>query len=179
MVITIVMEAVMSSTTVTPSFTDPDQRQWVVEVNIAGFRILQRREAPAPARHQSPDRPAAPVAAAPLRSRLMTPGLTKSGPAPTDPAAVEAPQRRAVAKRTRGSTRTAMLVSAAELLREHGAAGVTVDAVLARSAVAHAALCTTTFPRAAARYSAKHCSSPAPRSPRPSSSSPAGTGRRC
>lgn len=63
----------------------------------------------------------------------MTPGLTKSGPAPTDPAAVEAPQRRAVAKRTRGSTRTAMLVSAAELLREHGAAGVTVDAVLARS----------------------------------------------
>lgn len=36
-------------------------------------------------------------------------------------------------KRTRGSTRTAMLVSAAELLRERGAAGVTIDAVLARS----------------------------------------------
>lgn len=34
---------------------------------------------------------------------------------------------------TRGSTRTAMLVSAAELLRERGAAAVTVDAVLARS----------------------------------------------
>ena len=33
----------------------------------------------------------------------------------------------------RGSTRTAMLVTAAELLRESGAAGVTVDAVLARS----------------------------------------------
>jgi hypothetical protein len=38
------MEAVMSSTTVTPSFTDPDQRQWVVEVNIAGFRILRSAE---------------------------------------------------------------------------------------------------------------------------------------
>ena len=36
-------------------------------------------------------------------------------------------------KRVRGSTRTAMLVSAAELLRENGAAGVTIDAVLARS----------------------------------------------
>lgn len=34
---------------------------------------------------------------------------------------------------TRGSTRAAMVVSAAELLREHGAAAVTVDAVLARS----------------------------------------------
>ena len=33
----------------------------------------------------------------------------------------------------RGSTRTAMLVSAAELLRERGAAAVTVDAVLTRS----------------------------------------------
>lgn len=33
----------------------------------------------------------------------------------------------------RGSTRTAMLVTAAELLRERGAAGVTIDAVLARS----------------------------------------------
>jgi TetR/AcrR family transcriptional repressor of lmrAB and yxaGH operons len=33
----------------------------------------------------------------------------------------------------RGSTRTNMLVSAAELLRERGAAGVTIDAVLARS----------------------------------------------
>ena len=38
-----------------------------------------------------------------------------------------------VTKRTRGSTRTAMLVSAAELLRERGVAGVTIDAVLARS----------------------------------------------
>lgn len=33
----------------------------------------------------------------------------------------------------RGSTRTAMLLSAAGLLRERGAAGVTIDAVLARS----------------------------------------------
>jgi AcrR family transcriptional regulator len=33
----------------------------------------------------------------------------------------------------RGSTRTAMLVSAAEVLRERGAAGVTIDEVLARS----------------------------------------------
>ncbi|MGI9124759.1 MAG: TetR/AcrR family transcriptional regulator [Mycobacterium sp.] len=33
----------------------------------------------------------------------------------------------------RGSTRTAMLVSAAELLRERGVAAVTIDAVLARS----------------------------------------------
>lgn len=33
----------------------------------------------------------------------------------------------------RGYTRTAMLVSAAELLRAHGAAAVTIDAVLARS----------------------------------------------
>lgn len=35
--------------------------------------------------------------------------------------------------RVRGATRATMLVAAAELLREHGAAGVTVDAVLARS----------------------------------------------
>ena len=51
-------------------------------------------------------------------------------------AATDAPPsgaRSTTGKRTRGSTRTAMLVSAAELLREHGAAGFTVDAVLARS----------------------------------------------
>lgn len=35
--------------------------------------------------------------------------------------------------RTRGATRTTMLVAAADLLRERGTAGVTVDAVLARS----------------------------------------------
>ena len=35
--------------------------------------------------------------------------------------------------RTRGATRATMLVAAADLLRERGAAGVTVDAVLARS----------------------------------------------
>jgi TetR/AcrR family transcriptional regulator, lmrAB and yxaGH operons repressor len=35
--------------------------------------------------------------------------------------------------RMRGSTRTKMLVSAAEVLRERGAAGVTIDEVLARS----------------------------------------------
>ena len=39
----------------------------------------------------------------------------------------------AALRRTRGSTRTTMLRSAAELLRERGAAGVTIDAVLARS----------------------------------------------
>src|SRR6201991_5259280 len=33
----------------------------------------------------------------------------------------------------RGGTRTKMLVSAAEVMRERGAAGVTIDAVLARS----------------------------------------------
>lgn len=37
------------------------------------------------------------------------------------------------ARRTRGSTRTKMLESAAQLLRERGAAAVTVDEVLARS----------------------------------------------
>lgn len=36
-------------------------------------------------------------------------------------------------RRTRGSTRTTMLRSAADLLRERGAAGVTIDAVLSRS----------------------------------------------
>ncbi|WP_328350108.1 TetR/AcrR family transcriptional regulator [Mycobacterium sp. NBC_00419] len=36
-------------------------------------------------------------------------------------------------RRTRGSTRTKMLISAAEVLRERGAAGVTIDEVLARS----------------------------------------------
>ncbi|WP_059015215.1 TetR/AcrR family transcriptional regulator [Mycobacterium sp. M26] len=36
-------------------------------------------------------------------------------------------------RRTRGSTRAKMLLSAAEVLRERGAAGVTVDEVLARS----------------------------------------------
>jgi len=36
-------------------------------------------------------------------------------------------------RRARGSTRTTMLRSAADLLRERGAAGVTIDAVLARS----------------------------------------------
>lgn len=58
----------------------------------------------------------------------MAPGLTKAFPA-----ADTAHRTSTSAKRGRGSTRTAMLVSAAELLREHGAAGVTVDAVLARS----------------------------------------------
>lgn len=37
------------------------------------------------------------------------------------------------ARRTRSSTRAKMLVSAAEVLRERGAAGVTIDEVLARS----------------------------------------------
>lgn len=37
------------------------------------------------------------------------------------------------ARGTRGTTRTKMLVSAAEVLRERGAAGVTIDEVLARS----------------------------------------------
>ncbi|MCB0945032.1 MAG: helix-turn-helix transcriptional regulator, partial [Mycobacterium sp.] len=37
------------------------------------------------------------------------------------------------ARRTRGSTRTKMLESAAQLLRERGAAAVTVDEVLVRS----------------------------------------------
>jgi TetR/AcrR family transcriptional repressor of lmrAB and yxaGH operons len=36
-------------------------------------------------------------------------------------------------RRTRGATRTAMLLSAVEVLRERGAAGVTIDAVLTRS----------------------------------------------
>src|SRR5512139_1968350 len=36
-------------------------------------------------------------------------------------------------RRTRGSTRHKMLISAAEVLRERGAAGVTIDEVLARS----------------------------------------------
>ncbi|KDF00166.1 TetR family transcriptional regulator [Mycolicibacterium aromaticivorans JS19b1 = JCM 16368] len=36
-------------------------------------------------------------------------------------------------RKSRGSTRTKMLVSAAEMLRERGAAGVTIDEVLARS----------------------------------------------
>jgi AcrR family transcriptional regulator len=40
---------------------------------------------------------------------------------------------RTTQRRTRGSTRVTMLRSAAELLRERGAAGVTIDAVLARS----------------------------------------------
>ena len=37
------------------------------------------------------------------------------------------------ARRVRGATRTKMLVSAVEVLRERGAAGVTIDEVLARS----------------------------------------------
>jgi AcrR family transcriptional regulator len=37
------------------------------------------------------------------------------------------------ARRTRGATRTKMLVSAVEVLRERGAAGLTIDEVLARS----------------------------------------------
>src|ERR1700751_2647916 len=37
------------------------------------------------------------------------------------------------ARSKRGNTRTNMLISAAEVLRERGAAGVTIDEVLARS----------------------------------------------
>src|SRR3984957_7191859 len=37
------------------------------------------------------------------------------------------------APRKRGDTRTRMLISAAEVMRERGAAGVTIDEVLARS----------------------------------------------
>ena len=52
----------------------------------------------------------------------------------------------------RGDTRKKMLISAAEVMRERGAAGVTIDAVLARAAAPRAARCTTTFPRAAMRF---------------------------
>jgi TetR/AcrR family transcriptional repressor of lmrAB and yxaGH operons len=37
------------------------------------------------------------------------------------------------APRKRGDTRTKMLISAAEVMRERGAAGVTIDEVLTRS----------------------------------------------
>ena len=37
------------------------------------------------------------------------------------------------ARRKRGDTRTKMLISAAEVMRERGAAGVTIDEVLTRS----------------------------------------------
>ena len=37
------------------------------------------------------------------------------------------------APRKRGDTRTRMLISAAEVMRERGAAGVTIDEVLTRS----------------------------------------------
>lgn len=50
----------------------------------------------------------------------------------------------------RGDTRTKMLASAAEVMRERGAAGVTIDAVLARSG-ARVARSTTTFPTGAIR----------------------------
>lgn len=50
----------------------------------------------------------------------------------------------------RGSTRTRMLVSAVEVLRERGAAGVTIDEVLTEAAL-RAVRCTTTSPVAVIR----------------------------
>src|SRR6201990_2061966 len=44
-----------------------------------------------------------------------------------------APPVPSLAPKKRGSTRTKMLLTAAEVLRERGAAGVTIDEVLARS----------------------------------------------
>lgn len=41
MFITIVMEVVMPSATATPTVAEPDRHQWIVEVNIAGFRIMR------------------------------------------------------------------------------------------------------------------------------------------
>ena len=67
----------------------------------------------------------------------------------------------------RGDTRKKMLISAAEVMRERGAAGVTIDEVLARSG-APAARCTTTFPRAAIRFWSRRCGTPATPSPKSS-----------
>lgn len=50
----------------------------------------------------------------------------------------------------RGGTREKMLISAAQVMRERGAAGVTIDSVLARSG-APAVRSTTTFPTAEIR----------------------------
>jgi TetR/AcrR family transcriptional regulator, lmrAB and yxaGH operons repressor len=65
-----------------------------------------------------------------LASAGATPARSLSAPAQLEvvlsSAATKAPKKR-------GSTRTAMLVSAAEVMRERGAAGVTIDEVLARS----------------------------------------------
>lgn len=36
----------MSRTPVTPGDTDPAQRPWVIEVNIAGFRVLRTATKP-------------------------------------------------------------------------------------------------------------------------------------
>lgn len=41
MFVTIVMEVVMPSATATPTVAEPDRDQWIVEVNIAGFRIMR------------------------------------------------------------------------------------------------------------------------------------------
>jgi len=46
-------------------------------------------------------------------------------------------------RRTRGETRTKMLVAAVEVLRERGAAGVTIDEVLARSGAPRGSVYTT------------------------------------
>ena len=65
-----------------------------------------------------------------------------------------------VTTRVRGATRTTMLVAAADLLRERGAAGVTVDAVLARSG-APARVGVPPLPRGQAKSCVRLCNSPA------------------
>src|ERR1700729_363715 len=90
---------------------------------------LQRRVGRAASQHaaaravQSADNPMADAAATPHPRGLTVDGHMEH----TDMSlATHAPRKR-------GDTRTRMLISAAEVMRERGAAGVTIDAVLARS----------------------------------------------
>ena len=92
---------------------------WVIELNFAGHQFTHR----VPDRRQrfyrlaTRNRGLAPVAASqPARGvrTLQTVPATKT-------------------RTKRGSTRSNMLISAAEVMRERGAAGVTIDEVLARS----------------------------------------------
>ena len=88
---------------------------WIIEVNFVGHQFTQR----------VPDRP---------RTSVSIPaqctGVRRSFATPARPDVTATATR---PRTKRGSTRNKMLVSAAEVLRERGAAGVTIDEVLTRS----------------------------------------------
>ena len=98
---------------------------WIIELNVAGYQFTR----------ELPDLKRPPSGSARVICTGRYRGIRTLHDSATGGTTVPTTQRcRAGSHPTkRGGTRTKMLVSAAEVMRERGAAGVTIDAVLARS----------------------------------------------